>query len=320
MPDIVMHHFFGKSVLDQLPDTCKEKITNIELFDFATLGPDIFFFLDFFISKKGKKNYQFGLKMHEEKTQYFLKKMVELSKQYPDLFSYLAGFITHYYLDSIAHPFILYHTGEYRKSDYTTHIYRGLHNRLEKGMDIYVIENHYDAKPYRFSISKEILKLKKIPKILQTPVDALFFEVYQMKNAYQKLNRAIRHERFFYRLTFDPYGWKNRLFSWLDKKENEIDWKVLSYHNKRIEGLDYFNFRKAYWTHPIAGERLSNKSYWELFDDAILQASKTIEQFEKAIFDQEDLDFETLIPNISYRTGLDCANKEIVQNVKNIFS
>ena len=42
MPNIVMHHHFGKVVYSALSDDIKKAIDDVNLYDFATSGPNSF--------------------------------------------------------------------------------------------------------------------------------------------------------------------------------------------------------------------------------------------------------------------------------------
>jgi hypothetical protein len=49
MPGIVMHHHFGKVVYSALPEEVKKVIYNVDLFDFATTGPNAFSYINFLL-------------------------------------------------------------------------------------------------------------------------------------------------------------------------------------------------------------------------------------------------------------------------------
>ena len=164
MPGIVMHHHFGRVVFSALNDEVKRKIYNIDLYDYATSGPDAFIYNNFLNSKLQKESKSFSKLMHRTHTKDFISKMIEVSRVDFNMFNYLCGFITHYFLDTYTNPYIYHKVGIYEKDDIETLEYRGLHMRLERAMDCYVIENYYEGKPHKFNIKRKILKLKKINK------------------------------------------------------------------------------------------------------------------------------------------------------------
>ena len=176
MPNIVMHHHFGKVVYSALSEEVKKVIDNIKLYDFATSGPDCFEKINFFSGKSDNQN--FSDYLHEHKSKEFLTKLVDIARVDYNMFNYLCGFITHYFLDTYTNPYIYHKVGIYEKDDIETLEYRGLHMRLERAMDCYVIENYYEGKPHKFNIKRKILKLKKINKSSKEGFDRLYLSVY----------------------------------------------------------------------------------------------------------------------------------------------
>ena len=113
MPNIVMHHHFGKVVYSALSDEVKKSIGYIDLYDFATTGPDSFEKIHFFNNKNNNDHKLFSEQMHTKKSKDFFMKMIEMARVDYHMFSYLCGFVTHYFLDVFTNPFINYHTGIY---------------------------------------------------------------------------------------------------------------------------------------------------------------------------------------------------------------
>ncbi len=105
MPDIAMHHTFGREVLEILPEAIQKEMTEAP-YSFALYGPD-----PWFMYKIGTKTREGrGRRMHTTKTGAFLTALAEKAKDGTDprnLFSYLAGFLCHYALDATAHPYII---------------------------------------------------------------------------------------------------------------------------------------------------------------------------------------------------------------------
>lgn len=130
MPDLVVHNAMGDRVLERLPKEISSEIDR-NAFHVGVLGPDPFFFYRFFflpltngVDKRGKT-------MHRTKCRAFLLELareccnVEGTTEHSNAeaeaegidfsaqtklsrtaFSYLAGFLCHYALDSTTHPYI----------------------------------------------------------------------------------------------------------------------------------------------------------------------------------------------------------------------
>jgi len=319
MPDIVTHHYFARKTLELLPKKIREKL-NLDLYNFASGGPDPFFFIAFLNPKKSARALSFGGKMHRENTKMFFAEMIKITKEDKKLFSYLAGFTTHYYLDSTIHPYVYHITGEYRKDDNTTLEYRGLHTKLERAIDSYFIRYYYNREPHKFKIHKEILKLKKLDITLKESFDKLYFNVYGLKEGFQYVNKAIKYQRRFYFLIFDRFGLKNKLLSIIDNNKIRIDLKNLTYYKKEINDLDIFNKNKNRWRNPVDNKIISNDSFFELFKAAKEKSLSAIKTIYDYIYNNEAFIIEEYFNNLSYITGLDCEDKRPLKHFNNIFN
>lgn len=318
MPDIVMHHYFGRNVYASLDQQIVTKINNQSLYDFATAGPDPFFFVAFANKKKNIVSREFGNYMHNNNTKGFFIKLIELTKHNHDLFSYLCGFVCHYYLDVYAHPYVFYYTGKFHEDNPDTYEYRGLHTKLERAMDSYIINKYY-GNPNKFKIHKKILTLKKLDESFRNDFDSLFMDVYDHENGYQHVNQSIKAQRKFYKFIYDPWGFMNWLLSKLDNGKSSLDLRVLSYYKKYVDDVDIFNEEHSQWLNPVDATITSSKSFFDLFRDAKVEAIDTITALYENIFNNVDNNIESYFKNLSYITGLNCENKKEMINFQNIF-
>lgn len=321
MPDVVMHHHFGKVVYSALEENVKNAITNTNLYDFATAGPDPFFFCNFINSKLQKESFAFGEYMHRHKSKEFFLKLIELSKVDYNMFNYLCGFVTHYYLDSYTHPYIFYCTGVYNPDELDTLCYRGLHMKLERAMDCFVIENYYDANPNTFNIASKILKLRKINKSSKESFDRLYESVFNKANGYKMVNNSIKWQRRFYRFIYDPFGIILKILTKKDDGKSSLDLSKLSYYDKKIPSsqVDIFNYKRKSWCNPIDKEITSTYSFFDLFDLAKDQAVNCINDLYRTIFLNESFDVDAYFKDLSYITGVPCSYDLDMKYFNNIF-
>ena len=101
------HYRFGKDVIDCLPLTCRNLVTeNRSLFDIGLHGPDILFYHRPLSHDPVNR---LGYGMHERPAAEFFQRaaMLYRTSDAPDaLRAYLYGFICHFALDSTCHPYI----------------------------------------------------------------------------------------------------------------------------------------------------------------------------------------------------------------------
>ena len=146
-----MHYLFGvHSYRKMSEDTIVKKAVknNRGSYKLGLLGPDIFFYYATEVIS-ARKN--IGSLMHTTKTDAFLKNMIN----YVDLhkgrakeigISYLCGFLSHYVVDCICHPYVYWMT-DYLHKEIN---YLEKHFRFESDMDITLLDMYKHTTPYKF--------------------------------------------------------------------------------------------------------------------------------------------------------------------------
>lgn len=103
MPTTFAHDLFGKKVYKKLPEAMRRLVKeHKELYRIGLHGPDILFYYGF---GKNRVN-QYGVRLHKEKAAPFFEKGAALAGKDDALLAYLLGFVCHFTLDSVCHPYI----------------------------------------------------------------------------------------------------------------------------------------------------------------------------------------------------------------------
>lgn len=107
MPTTYTHYAYGQEVVRMLSPKLQKKIfPYMNYYNIGVHGPDILFYYRSF--SKNAVN-QYGVKVHDEPMQVFLRHaftVFQRQQKKEAAFAYLAGFMTHYILDSTCHPYI----------------------------------------------------------------------------------------------------------------------------------------------------------------------------------------------------------------------
>ena len=107
MPTTYTHYAYGQDILRKLPDNIRRIIEPYEdYYSIGVHGPDILFYYRSFC--KNRVN-QYGVRVHNEPMRVFLEHAFSIYDRQPwrrAAFAWLAGFMTHYILDSTCHPYI----------------------------------------------------------------------------------------------------------------------------------------------------------------------------------------------------------------------
>ena len=141
MPTTYTHFAYGQEMLQLLPERIEKVLRPCEdYYNIGVHGPDILFYYRAF--SKNKVN-QYGVKVHREPMKTFLEhafKVYEKQKQKEEAFAYLAGFMTHFILDSSCHPYIRRRIAETGIS----------HTEIERDWDVLMMrKDHLDPMVYK---------------------------------------------------------------------------------------------------------------------------------------------------------------------------
>lgn len=312
MPNLVVHYQFGREVYDELHKEIQEKI-DFAVYDFAILGPDVWF--SGFCLSKERKDFEWRCDyMHKYFTGQFLDKLLKTTacSQYKELlFSYLAGFLCHYCLDCITHPYILYYTGNQRD-----------HVRLELALDSYMIRTIYRCPPWKFSSTKRLLKLNALPKEISEDINYVYSSVYGWQNTFEDINKGILNQKRFYDIVQDPIGLVNFIIgisSRLTKNTNPVQ----TYFHKDVDSsIDYFNVQHGQWLNPYDSRIVSKDSFFDLYDKAKSKAEYKIKKCFESVFMGKSFDYKDVIENLNYYSNLpwDDVRSKSIKVTANIFN
>ena len=146
MPSTYAHYRFGTEVIKTLNKDAQLAIARFRpLFDVGLHGPDIFFHYNiFFHTATG----ELANTMHLESGQEFFQKACKRQRMHPSEagMAYLYGFLAHYALDSLCHPFIysIVSQGEIG------------HVELESEFDRFLLDVDHRNPPHRQDLGKHL--------------------------------------------------------------------------------------------------------------------------------------------------------------------
>ena len=295
MPEIVTHHFFGMKVLQELPQEISQRI-DPELYRIGLRGPDPLGIVRFWCPPLWKKLHGRSSVMHNLHSGMFFERLSrearakdgELQKQ---LFSYECGFLTHYFLDSVCHPYVIYRTGLGKA-------YAGNHRSLEHAMDRLALARNGLTLRNR-PISRLVLRKKGLPETMKQAIDAVYADTFGWNDAWKQINHALKDERRFARLIEDPAGWLARFAKGGTKGS-------LSYAENAYTNADIENEQHREWRNPYEPGMVSTQSFDELTALAGEQAKQAICDLYRYILGESP--YPVSIGNRSYESGLDATD------------
>lgn len=312
MPDLVTHVFFSERVAASLPEVQSAPLSR-DVYTSTSSGPDSWFAIGFYGGEKKDLSKRAGI-MHENHTGAFLTALAKKAKTSADrdnMYSYLAGYVCHYALDQIAHPYIFYRTGKYDGTE-ATRVLRGDHTRLERAIDFYYIRHKYHMTPGRFPLAKKCIPLLKIPEGIRDDLSDVYKEIFGWENAVEDLELSLRDYHVLFALLSEPTGIIDRIARLVDDGKSAFDFSTLSYYRRDLDSdkTDYLNLNHALWKNPADPAWESRESFPELMEKARKKAVEMIGIIYDYVYSDliSDEQLKSSLGNASYTTGLDCTD------------
>lgn len=210
MPDIVVHNAMGDRVLQRLDHSIAADIDR-DIFRVAVMGPDPFMYYRFFAPHFRHGIHRRSSTMHMKKPQQFLMELAKRSSS-REMFSYFAGFLCHYALDSTVHPFINKMSG-----------HRGyMHIAIERRMDAAELKRQGKQR-------KEIMQLfTKSPDL--TEAQKAMQAVYGWDDDFYSI--GYRYMKLYHLIAKDQHG----VLRWLLRPFKKLS--AVPFDTKRADHLD----------------------------------------------------------------------------------
>jgi hypothetical protein len=313
MAGSVTHTYFSKDVLKKLDKDTRSIISeNIDYFEIFNQGHDIFMFGG--INGKKLSNIY-----HSSKTRDFFINLINYIRanrlqNNGEIMAFLYGFLCHYSLDSITHPYIIYKGGYYNKKKNETLKYNGGHDEVETYIDSYLINKNENIKPGCLDVSKFCFKKKKISKELIKLIDEVFKKTYNKKNMGNYYKKGLKRMKLLYHLLrYDKKGKKKKFYILLDniRSNKSFQFKNVSYNVKLNKNLYFLNTNKRQWNHPMYKNEKYNESFNDLYKKAIKMSIDLINASNAVLFYNKTSNYlKKYFNNYSFISGKSCNDKK----------
>ena len=300
MPSTLTHAFIGLDTINKLNNKPKKIINNhVDNYKVYCQNMDILYFYHIFLLKSNKIQ-NLGHKFHHEKVFDSFNLLIEDNKinQDLELFTFIAGLITHYQADTILHPYVDHFskTGDEAKR-FSSHF------EVETYLDNYYVHErlckdhkHYNNTDFVFTYTKE--------EIIKEELNKLFKALFNYPKMGEKYYRALAEMKFAYNYArYDKYGIKKFLYRIIDLNPFDITrTKYLSYHFDLDNNSYYLNLDHKEW---LNNGNKTTKSFLDLYQEVIENASYIINELYDYIFEDKDVNTKKLVKNLDYGTGLE---------------
>lgn len=321
MPLITTHNYFANDCFKK----CNKKITNQfkekrNIYELFAQGFDLFQFYEFFNLKK--ENLLLYCHTHETDT-FFLNFIKNLKEQKltnnPELLAALYGHLSHYVLDSNAHPYIVYKTGIHNPNIKESKKYMGLHTNMEMQIDAYLYEMKTKKKFKNFKIHKSLITKEKFSQELIQLLNTTYQQTFNIQNGGLKYQKGQKRMYYSYKfLIEDPSGIKTciyKIIDWLLPFKNEI----FSYYSSHITKINekLLNNNHDIWYQPWKQNEQHLESFLDLYNKAQEECIFLFEKTHEFLNNQiSETEYKKYLKNKSYLTGLPWNKKTKVYHLE----
>ena len=324
MPGFVTHYIFGTEAYHKV--TCdmekhtfhlkKTLFANHGVYSLGLQGPDLFFY---YLPSYVLEGHNLGAIAHTTETGAFFRGLLRSVMSFDDpsdreiAESYLYGFLGHYTLDTICHPYIYAMTHYKGKSKK----YFSRHAYLETDIDTALLRSKLHRSPRNFHSADTIVLTSHQKKVV---ADMLY---YAYRYAYRELQ--------IHKSTMDLAIFSLRLGRYLlhdDSGQKKATVRLTEHYclgyplfsplfpsNTLFFRTDPFNLRRACWHNPWDKTHSSHETFHELYNKALvlyLSRMRNLDTLLRYKGDENDRnklirDFLTEYGNLSFHSGLDCS-------------
>lgn len=297
MPAFSTHYIFAQEMMERLKEIADFDINENAVL-IGTQGPDIFFFHRTLPWQKGKPLRKLGSSLHRMKAGILLNGLYEYCRQNQSdtAKSYAFGFILHYVLDKICHPYVYYIQNKIteRNPGFNPH---SAHNIIELSLDSLMLSHKLGIeKPALFETEKTIkLNEKELAEISD---EIAFFAGVSSESA----KTAILDMKNLQYLLLDKKGRKKNIISFLEKIASPFTKNFLISSYFRTNDLEkakkYANICNGKWKSPF-NDKISNESFFDLYEKAKSDAVNLLIKW------QNGEDGKEITDNLSFLTGVE---------------
>jgi hypothetical protein len=312
MPNIITHALCAHDVLQLLkePEMLNDIHAHPRLYSTASSGPDFLFYYKaypFQDAQAAAQVHSIGESVHREQVNAFYTHAIDVIRAQADprtkaqWISFIAGHLTHWSLDSCAHPFVFYRSGEMKGDT------RYWHYRYESMLDTLMVQTIKRMK-LTATRSYEMVHLKADEVLSAAHLYQSVVKQVYSAHAWAEVDVYAQSFRDMMRISrwlFDP---QTRLFPWVQRLEKRLkqDWNFSSHMviGDADAQHDVLNLNHSTWLHPSTADP-STLSFVDLYEQAIVRAKNALEAFNDVIYHEAPKErLLNVIKNRSYDTGL----------------
>jgi len=284
LPAAITHFFQAQKVLEQLKKQSEFASLNQDAFLWGAQGPDFLYCHRYLPWQRGDSLKEYATQLHIERPSKTLGAMRDFynERSHSELvLSYIYGFLCHYCLDRVGHPFVNYGTQVLleQQPDQNEEI---LHNDIESALDVILLRYEKGALPVDFNLKWTVPKNTEVQSEIADLYADVLHQLFGLSNGRAALLQSTDDCRLIFGLLNDRTTIKKSIIERFEKRNGKHS---ISCHIRGIsEGdeYDYANILNADWQWPMDSERSSNESFLTLYEYSVTESLELIKSFLKS--------------------------------------
>lgn len=284
MPGPKTHEIFYRQLKRLLPEEMLATLPDYDAYSLYAQGHDLLIYQDWWKPWRLNRHIQDSLLLQEKSVQEFVYCFLTeaagrnaLEKEQIRLFIG-PGYLSHHILDSRLHPLIIHYSGDHiRRKENTT----WKHGIIENLLDAYFMKHFEKIDCRTYPVYQDFgFPVPCLDKDVFQILDKALGAVYGISCGGHKFEGGLlQTKRFIRLLKYDPFGWKGKIFHWLDflAKGSES----FSYHVRAEDAESYLNCSHQHWANPKLPQAVTTLSMLELYEDALRESAEIIVELDR---------------------------------------
>ena len=315
MPGMITHYLCGQLSLDRLGSGYLAGVIrrNRQMYNLGTQGPDFFFY--YAPSLWNRRIAGVGSVLHSSKVGKFFACMVREvintkdKKEREAALAYLAGYLTHYALDTNAHPYIYYKSGFKTKGDMRPKLsYSIAHRNFETALDTLMLRLVNGEKPAHRKLWRLVHIRRDEALSSAQALSRCLNIVYDIKSGKGEIYAAMRSMYLLTWLLQALGGKRKSVVMALEGLALNPGLATSMIHDQRVKNpSSYLNSGREAWHYPWEDDKQHNTSFVDMFEAALDDAHAILYTLEELMMGRVGTaEFLKLVGNRSLKSGQDC--------------
>ena len=285
MPSLFVHQLLAEKILSAVPKDVQERAClRKEAYFLGAQGGDPFYL---YSEKDGDKKKNVGVLMHKHNISGQFSAWVDAARTgNATAYAYALGYVTHYAVDTVFHPYICYRTAlaerekDGRKRD-------NRHFRIESDIDCLFVEKYLNktVNKYRYPNPRKGLCGAELAAAFEGVAKAAWGLQTHRKPLMRAVNLFLRLQTFLQDRLFWRRKWVSGVETLLCLNRTPSCMIRRKHPDRSLE-----NAERAAWHYPEAPEIIRHDDVWQLAEKAVERGEELATAFDNAVQNGTPLD------------------------------